>query len=257
MTQERWYIRFAVRADPAAVLAARNEIPLERELVIETDTLKQKLGDGVNRYNDLRYLPGGAGILTVSEPPTGAEGTDGAYAIWPNDGEPILYGPKVEGAWPAGVELKGTDGEDGVPAEMRVSDGWVEWRPVGAAGWTALFPLSAIKGEPGPPGGPTRVLAPTSGAITLDRATHNGAFLRHSSGTITLPETGGTGQFQTDDIVEVRREAGQVQFAAAAGVTLDFNTALYSAEIHALKDVVALKVLDTNLWAIIGPLADA
>lgn len=51
--------RFLVRGGTAANLAVVNEVPLIRELVIERDTLKCKLGDGVTSYNDLPYFTAG------------------------------------------------------------------------------------------------------------------------------------------------------------------------------------------------------
>ena len=47
--------RFLVRGGTAAAVAALNEIPLSRELVIETDTGMGKEGDGVTHYNSLPY----------------------------------------------------------------------------------------------------------------------------------------------------------------------------------------------------------
>jgi len=48
--------RFRMRRGTAANLASVNEIPLAGELVIETDTLRQKLGDGTTAYNSLPYV---------------------------------------------------------------------------------------------------------------------------------------------------------------------------------------------------------
>ena len=48
--------RFLVRGGTAAALAALNEIPKARELILETDTGRLKAGDGVTHYNDLDYL---------------------------------------------------------------------------------------------------------------------------------------------------------------------------------------------------------
>lgn len=49
---ERWLMR----GGTAANLAAVDEVPLERELQIETDTLKLKLGDGVTAWSLLPYI---------------------------------------------------------------------------------------------------------------------------------------------------------------------------------------------------------
>lgn len=53
---ETIYYRFLVRGGTAANLAAVNEVPLARELVVETDTRRFKVGDGVTRYLSLEYL---------------------------------------------------------------------------------------------------------------------------------------------------------------------------------------------------------
>ena len=46
------------RRGTAAVLAEVNEVPLAGELIIETDTRKIKIGDGVTPYNSLEYING-------------------------------------------------------------------------------------------------------------------------------------------------------------------------------------------------------
>ena len=61
MTTQVLRYRFQPRGGSAAALAALNEVPLPRELVLETDTGKFKFGDGVTAYNDLPYGGGGAG----------------------------------------------------------------------------------------------------------------------------------------------------------------------------------------------------
>lgn len=55
MTVEIIYYRFQYRQGTAADLAAVNEIPLQGETVLETDTRLKKTGDGVTHYNDLPY----------------------------------------------------------------------------------------------------------------------------------------------------------------------------------------------------------
>lgn len=55
------FYRFTLRGGTAADLATVNEIPLGRELIVEVDTKKLKLGDGVTRYNVLPYLSLGGG----------------------------------------------------------------------------------------------------------------------------------------------------------------------------------------------------
>lgn len=108
-----------------------------------------------------------------------------------------------------------------------------------------------------PAGGPTQVIS-TTGAITLDAATHKGRMLLHAgAGPITCPATVAAG-FVTDDIVEVRWQSGaQVELVAGSGAALDYNSTLFSPFIHHEKAVIALKVIAVDTWALLGPLADA
>ena len=68
--------RFKLRRGTAANLATVNEVPLEGEIVYETDQglmdgkYKVKIGDGSTHYNDLPYVQLGGGIESI-EPGTG------------------------------------------------------------------------------------------------------------------------------------------------------------------------------------------
>ena len=44
-------------ADTYLNLITNNPVLLDRQLVIETDTGRMKLGDGISDYNSLSYLP--------------------------------------------------------------------------------------------------------------------------------------------------------------------------------------------------------
>ena len=66
--------RWLVRGGTAAALASVNETPLVREMEMETDTRKWKLGDGVTPYNSLDYFDAEAvreGALTEVWPGIG------------------------------------------------------------------------------------------------------------------------------------------------------------------------------------------
>lgn len=106
-------------------------------------------------------------------------------------------------------------------------------------------------------GGGTTIVVAASGDLTLSAADHKDRMLLHSGGAITCPETVAAG-FAVSDLVEVRRQSSTaVTFVAGSGnVTLDYDTARYSAAINGAKDVVALKVIAANTWALLGPLAD-
>ncbi|MGH8032522.1 MAG: hypothetical protein ACREO8_09205 [Luteimonas sp.] len=135
MTYVYEQLRFLVRGGTAVNLATVNEVPLVRELVIERDTRKMKLGDGVTAYNSLPYITTNASMIhTVSSTPGAGLGFDGDYAINPNAGNPILYGPKAAGAWPAGIALKGPAGAAGAPGATGPAGGT---GPAGAAGLSA------------------------------------------------------------------------------------------------------------------------
>lgn len=122
----------------------------------------------------------------------------------------------------------------------------------GVTAWTALAYFSTGGGAAG-----TQVLAVASGDFTLSAGTHLNKLLLYAGGVITLPATVAAG-FAVNDVVEVRWQSGAgVDFLADTGVTLDFNDTLYSASMNALKDVVALKVIAVDAWALLGPLADA
>lgn len=68
--------RAQMRGDTAAVLAARNEVLLDREFCFETDTGLFKLGDGSTQYNSLGYwelapfFSGPATMEVVANPST-------------------------------------------------------------------------------------------------------------------------------------------------------------------------------------------
>jgi hypothetical protein len=63
--------RFKLRRGTAANLATVNEVPLEGEIVYETDQgltdgkYKIKIGDGITHYNDLAYVSLGGGIESI------------------------------------------------------------------------------------------------------------------------------------------------------------------------------------------------
>lgn len=48
--------RIQLRRGLSATLATVNEVPLDGELVVETDTGRVKAGDGVKNYNSLEYV---------------------------------------------------------------------------------------------------------------------------------------------------------------------------------------------------------
>jgi hypothetical protein len=131
--------RFLVRGGAASAVHALNEIPKSREIVIETDTLKMKVGDGATPYLDLPYFSGGggSGVITVPGPPGTDIGDDGDYALWPHATAPMLYGPKAMGEWPAGIPLRGAPGPSSSCFPTASFDGGTGDIQVGA--WCEVF----------------------------------------------------------------------------------------------------------------------
>ncbi|HWM62728.1 MAG TPA: hypothetical protein VNP96_01910 [Solirubrobacterales bacterium] len=71
--------------------------------------------DGTNGTNGTTGTNGtnGKTVLSGTAIPTGALGTDGDFYI--ETDEQKIYGPKANGVWPAGVNLKGANGTNGQP----------------------------------------------------------------------------------------------------------------------------------------------
>jgi hypothetical protein len=63
---ETVYYRFRVRSYTAAEFASSNDILLERELGVETDTKLCKFGDGSTPWNDLEYVAIGLGQVDLA-----------------------------------------------------------------------------------------------------------------------------------------------------------------------------------------------
>lgn len=161
------HYRFLVRGGARAALEALNEVPLARELVVQTDTGNLKLGDGVRAYNDLPYIGGeGSTLHAVTGAPGNALGADGDFALDADPAAPMLYGPKAAGAWPDGVSLKGPQGDPGPRGQpgIKGDPGLSAYQVAVANGfagsqaeWLAsLKGEKGDRGETGPPGGTVR-----------------------------------------------------------------------------------------------------
>lgn len=134
-------LRFLVRGGTAANLATVNEVPLVRELVVETDTLKLKLGDGVTHYVDLEYISTGGGS------PVEFRVSGGYLQYSRDDGSTWVDLIAVQ-------DLKGDKGDDGDSAyQVAVNNGFVgsqqDWLESirGTPGQDSTVP--GPKGEPG------------------------------------------------------------------------------------------------------------
>lgn len=78
-------IRFKIAGYPAADWTTANPILLERELGIETDTYKVKLGDGATAWNSLDYALGDTPAFLLSIGALTLAAGDMIYATGPDD----------------------------------------------------------------------------------------------------------------------------------------------------------------------------
>ena len=179
MATETIHYRFLVRGGTAANLATVNEVPKARELVVETDTRKLKLGDGVTPYNDLEYITTGGGgggsgdppefratathiqWRLVTDPPSewvdlvplddlrGPAGNDGREVELGVDATHISWRYVGDAVWVDLVALADLKGADGRSVQLQKSASHIQWRLVGDLAWSDLVPLSDLQGEPG------------------------------------------------------------------------------------------------------------
>ena len=54
-----------LRGGTASVLSSVNPLPARREIMVEVDTGKVKVGDGISYWNDLPYVGNGSGGMTL------------------------------------------------------------------------------------------------------------------------------------------------------------------------------------------------
>ncbi len=157
MTTQTLNYRFKVRGGTKANLTAVNEIPLDRELVIETDTGKMKLGNGSTPWNTLPYIStGGTGTwLTGTTTPASSLGSDGDMYLQSITGD--VY-RKASGTWSVVANIRGpqgnpgTNGTNGRNPEYQFSATHLQYRLIGDSTWLDLYPISALQGPPGEDG---------------------------------------------------------------------------------------------------------
>lgn len=165
--------RFQLRGGTAAALAAANETPLDRELVVETDTGKGKIGDGATPYNDLEYTPIAAPVeirkdgldlewravggstwqqllpLSDIKGGDGDDGADGREVELRNNGTHVQKRFTGELSWSNLIALSEITGADGRDTEFQINSTHIQWRPVGSSTWVDLIALSALIGADG------------------------------------------------------------------------------------------------------------
>lgn len=139
-------LRFTLRRGTAANLATVNEVPLQGELVVETDTGKAKLGNGATAYNSLPYWTAGATDAETVRDVIGAAMAAGAgLAVTVNDAADTItiglasgYALPLTGSGspagavsaPVGTLYLRTDGGAGTTLYVKESG-------TGSSGWVA------------------------------------------------------------------------------------------------------------------------
>lgn len=153
------HYRFTVRGGTAAALEARNEVPLARELVVESDTGKMKLGDGALRYNELPYLSssGGTGWLRGAGAPSAELGADGSFYL--NDTNADVYA-KAADAWTKVGSIAGGGGGGGIAQIIPGAN-------VSIDNSDPTKPIVSASGSMGPDG-PTGPAGPRGGGLITD-----------------------------------------------------------------------------------------
>lgn len=119
-----------VRSEIAQKLAQENPVLIDKELVVEYDTLKIKIGKEGVRYNDLPYITNGGNtspsqVVTVPTPRIVYHSTKGlCYYFDPEFAKLSQFNPKIVLMHKRrGYSIKGTDG----PADSRtVRTKWVQ-----------------------------------------------------------------------------------------------------------------------------------
>jgi hypothetical protein len=187
MSLEELPYRFRVRGGTAADLATVNEVLLRRELCIELDTGRMKLGDGVTAWNDLTYSGGGDGAPVefqasathIQWRPVGApdwidlvplsdlKGANGREVELGATATHLVWRLAGDASWVNLVALADIRGADGRSVELQKSTTHIQWRLVGDASWVNLVALSDLQG----PAGADAVGAATRATATFSTGT--------------------------------------------------------------------------------------
>lgn len=169
-------IRFKVRGRTAAAWTSSNEVLLDRELGLETDTRKFKFGDGATAWNSLDYAsrPGPSGdIVGTTDAQTLSNKTFTGATIFPGSGE-------IDASGRLGIGMTPTKAIDITVAAGAFSDGIVLTRN-SAQRFAALADGSVAWNS-----------GSTGGILTWDTAK---AIVRANSGAVlSLQAGGGSGE---------------------------------------------------------------
>lgn len=226
------YARLQLRGDTAAAWSSANPVLASREIALETDTHKFKVGDGSTAWNSLAYggLQGPAGA-TGATGPQGSPGSAGAAAT-------ITVGTVTTGAAgsSASVSNAGTSS-------------------------AAVFNFSIPKGDKGDAGDPTSPTAvveitATSATLALSHAQKWLKCNNASAQTITIPAEATVAWPAGTEMQGFQYGAGAVTFVGASGVTIRKHSSLTLAALGQYAPF-GLKKIGTNEWLLFGMMGSA
>ena len=124
---------------PAALLTLQNPIIQRGEIVCEQDTLRFKIGNGTDRWNNLDYVKGDTG----PQGPVGPQGPQGPKGDKGDKGDTGSQGPKGDKGDTGPIGPQGPQGPKGDKGDTGVTG------PIGPQGEQGP---QGIQGEPGPQG---------------------------------------------------------------------------------------------------------
>ncbi len=147
-------LRFQFFGATAAELASKNPVLLARELVVEVDTNKHKIGDGITSWNSLPYggTKGDQGVkgdtgIQGSTGPKGDKGDTGVTGLQgPTGADSTVPGPQGPKGDPGDVGPQGPQGVAGPKGDTGATG------PAGVKGDTGLQGIQGLPGNDGAPG---------------------------------------------------------------------------------------------------------
>lgn len=223
------YARLQLRGDTAAAWLANNPVLAAREMALETDTHKFKVGDGVTPWSGLAYggVQGPAG-------PTGETGGDGPAGIAAS----ISVGTTTTGAAGSFAAVTNTGTSSAAVLNFTIPKG--------------------DKGDAGDPTAPTSIVEITSTAASLD-LTHAGKWLKCNNASaqkITIPAEATVAWPADTEMQGFQYGAGAVTFVGASGVTIRKHSSLTLAALGQYAPF-GLKKIGTNEWLLFGMMRSA
>lgn len=209
------YVRFRVRGRPADKWTSSDEVLLDRELGLETDTRKFKFGDGVTPWSGLKYASSGGGGGSAwhngSGAPSDSLGEDGDYYLDNNTGD--VY-QKDLGTYSQVANIKGPSGEDGADSTVPGPSGDSAYQVAvnnGFMGTQAEWLDSLV----GPPGADSTVPGPP-GNDAVGAAVRGVASFSEGTGTIAVGKVALLIAIETDAPARIRLYATAAARAADA-----------------------------------------